>query len=213
MRLKDNVAVITGAGSGMGTAMAKLFGQEGARIVAGEWNEKTLADVVDEVRSAGADITGVPGNVAIQAEAERIVDTASQKYGRVDILVNNAGVMDLNQGVGEVTDEVWQRVLGINLFGPMYLSRRAVPLIVKQGGGAIVNIASAAGSGGGAAGVAYTVSKHALIGLTVNTAWRYALERIRCNAIAAGAVATNITASVDTSKMDPQGSARASTTR
>ena len=147
-------------------------------------------------------------NVADKAEAESLVDTAVAKYGRIDVLCNNAGVMDQNQGVGEVSDDIWRRVLSINLDGPMYLTRRAVPIMIKQGGGSIVNTASVAGVEGGAAGVAYTASKHALVGLTRNTAWRYVLDGIRCNAIAAGAVATNIMASVDATKMDPQGSAR-----
>jgi NAD(P)-dependent dehydrogenase (short-subunit alcohol dehydrogenase family) len=90
----------------------------------------------------------------------------------------------------------------------MYLSRKAVPLMVAQGGGTIVNVASVAGVEGGAAGAAYTASKHALVGLTRNTAWRYTLEGVRCNAIAAGGVETNIVASVDLTKMDPKGSAR-----
>jgi len=90
----------------------------------------------------------------------------------------------------------------------MFLMRRAVPDMVKNGGGSIVNIASVAGVKGSAAGIAYTASKHALVGMTRSTAWRYIPEKIRCNAIAAGAVETNIGASVDMSKMDPEGSAR-----
>ena len=88
-------------------------------------------------------------------------------------------------------------MLGINLNGPMYLTRKVVPIMVAQGGGSIVNTASVAGVGGGAAGVAYTVSKHGVVGLTKSTAWRYAQEGVRCNAIAAGGVETNIMASVD----------------
>jgi NAD(P)-dependent dehydrogenase (short-subunit alcohol dehydrogenase family) len=209
MKLQGKTAVITGIGSGIGRAITELFAREGARIVGGEWNEKTLAEVVKEVRSAGGEITGAKIDVGNQSDAEGLIDTAIKEYGRLDILVNNAGVMDLNQGVGELTDELWQHVLGINLNGPMYTSRRAVPIMVKQGGGSIVNIASIAGLEGGAAGVAYTVSKHALIGLTRNTAWRYTLEGVRCNAIAAGGVETNIVSSIDLTKMDPQGSARA----
>src|SRR5512143_950802 len=208
MRLQDKVAVITGAGSGMGRAMALLFAQEGAKIVAGEWNEQTLNEIVAAVRAAGGDITGVKINVAIQAEAEGLIDKALAAYGRIDVLCNNAGVMDLNQGVAELTDDVWQRVIGINLNGPMYLTRKTVPIMIKQGGGSIVMIASAAGLGGGTAGAAYTVSKHALIGLTKQTAWRYFADGVRCNAIAAGGVETNIVQSVDRTKMDPMGSAR-----
>lgn len=210
MKLTGKVAVITGGGSGMGRATAILFAQEGAKVVVGEWNQQTLAEVVAAVRAAGGEITGVKCNVADQAQAETLIDTAVKTYGQLDILINNAGVMDVNQGVGDVTNEIWDRVIGINLNGPMYLTRRAIPALLKQGG-AIVNIASVAGLSGAAAGAAYTASKHGLIGLSKNTAWRYALEGVRCNVIAAGAVETNILASVDMTKMDPGGSARAGT--
>ena len=208
MRLEGKTAVITGAGSGIGRAMANLFAAEGAKVVAAEWHAETLEEVVAEVAAAGGDITGVQGNVALEADCARIIDTALRTYGRVDVLCNNAGVMDTNQGVAELTNEMWERVLGINLNGPMFLSRAAVPVMIGQGGGSIVNVASTAGLGGGAAGAAYTVSKHALIGLTRSTAFVYALDGVRCNAIAAGAVKTNIMQSVDIAKMDPKGSAR-----
>jgi NAD(P)-dependent dehydrogenase (short-subunit alcohol dehydrogenase family) len=211
MRLEGKVAVITGAGSGMGRAMANLFAAEGAKIVAAEWNAESLAAVVEEVTAAGGQITGVEGNVASEADCDRIIDTAVQTYSRIDVLCNNAGVMDVNQGVGEVTNDMWERVIGINLNGPMFLSRRAVPIMIAQGGGSIVNTASVAGLGGGAAGAAYTTSKHALIGLTRNTGFVYGPEGVRCNAIAAGAVETNIMQSVDPTKMDPKGSARFNT--
>lgn len=208
MRLQGKVAIITGAGSGMGRAMANLFAKEGAKIVAGEWNEKTLAEVVGEVKGAGGEIEGVKGNIAVQAEAEAIVDAAVKTFGRLDILVNNAGVMDLNQGVAELTNEMWERVMGINLNGAMYLTRRALPVMLGQGGGSIVNVSSIAALGGGAAGVAYTAAKHAQIGLTKNTAWIYGPRGVRCNAILPGGVATNIIQSVDMTKFDRTGSAR-----
>ena len=208
MRLEGKVAVVTGAGSGMGRAMAALFAAEGASVVAAEWNAETLAGVVDEVKSSGGTITGVEGNVASEADCDKIIDCAIETYGRLDVLCNNAGVMDTNQAVGELTNQMWERVLGINLNGPMFLSRRAVPIMLAQGSGSIVNTSSLAGLGGGAAGAAYTVSKHGLIGLTRNTAFVYGPEGVRCNAIAAGAVETNIMASIDPTKMDPKGSAR-----
>lgn len=208
MRLENKVAVITGAGSGMGRAMASLFAAEGASVVAAEWNAAALKQVVDEVTAAGGSIVGVEGNVASEEDCKRIIDTAVRTYGRIDVLCNNAGVMDTNQAVGELTNAMWERVLGINLNGPMFLSRKAVPIMVAQGAGSIVNTSSLAGLGGGAAGVAYTVSKHGLIGLTRNTAFVYGPEGVRCNAIAAGAVETNIMASIDPTKMDPKATAR-----
>jgi len=211
MRLEGKVAVITGAGSGMGRAMANLFAAEGAKIVAAEWNQTTLDEVVAEVKGAGGEIVGVQGNVAVQADCEKIIDEAVAAFGTVHVLCNNAGVMDLNEGAAELSNEMWDRVLGINLNGPMYLTRKVIPVLKAAGGGSIVNTASVAGVGGGAAGLAYTVSKHGLVGMTKNTAFRYGQEGVRCNAIAAGAVETNIMQSVDPTKMDPAASARCQT--
>jgi NAD(P)-dependent dehydrogenase (short-subunit alcohol dehydrogenase family) len=209
MRLQDKVAVITGAASGMGLAMATRFAQEGAKIVAGDWNEERLAEAVASIESGGGTITAAPGDIADQATAEALVDLAIDTYGRIDILCNNAGVMDYMQGVGELSDDIWRRVLGINLDGPMFTSRRAVPRMIAQGGGSIINTASTAGISGGAAGAAYTVSKHALVGLTRNTAWMYAQQGIRCNAICPGGTRTNIGETMPQDRLDPTGAARA----
>ncbi len=211
MRLEGKVAVITGAGSGMGRAMAVRFAAEGAKVVAADWHQESLDETVAMVTAAGGTAIGVQGNVADQTQAEAIIDAAVAAYGTVDVLCNNAGVMDMNQGAAELTNEMWDRVLGINLTGPMYLTRKVLPVMLGAGGGAIINTASVAGVGGGAAGLAYTVSKHGLVGLTKQTAFRYAQEGVRCNAIAAGAVETNIMQSVDATKMDPAGSARCQT--
>ena len=210
MRLKDKVAVITGAGSGMGRAMANLFAAEGAKIVAAEWNAETLDEVVAEVRAAGGEAVGVQGNVALEADDVKIIETAVSAFGTLDVLCNNAGVMDYMQGVGELSDDIWRRVLGINLDGPMFTSRRAIPRMIAQGGGSIINTASAAGVSGGVAGAAYTASKHALVGLTRNTAWMYAKQGIRCNAICPGGTATNISETMAPDRVDAAGLKRTS---
>src|SRR5205823_9176079 len=116
---------------------------------------------------------------------------------------------DHMQGVGELSDELWRRVLGINLERPMFTSRRAVQHMPATGGGAIVNVASTAALHGGAAGAAYTASKHALVGLTRNTAWMYATKGIRCNAICPGATVTNIGETMPPERIDAAGSQRA----
>lgn len=209
MRLEGKVAVITGAGSGMGRAMANLFAAEGAKIVAGEWNQTTLDEVVAEVKAAGGEIVGVQGDVSKEADCKRIIEAATGSFGALHVLCNNAGIMDNFAGVANFSDELLSRVFGVNVFGPAYLSRLAVPIMIAQGGGSIVNTASVAGEHGGAAGVLYTMSKHACVGLTRNTAWYYAKKGIRCNAIEAGGVETNIMASVDVSKIDAEGAAMA----
>lgn len=211
MKLQGKAAVITGAGSGMGLAMAKLFAAEGARVVAGDWNASRLGEAVESIKQSGGIIVGAQGNIAEQASAEGLVDLAIATHGRVDILINNAGVMDFMQGVGELSDDIWRRVLGINLNGPMFTMRRAVSQMVKQGGGSIVNISSTAGISGGAAGAAYTASKHALVGLTRNTAWMYATRGVRCNAICPGGTKTNIGETMTPDRIDAAGAARAGT--
>jgi NAD(P)-dependent dehydrogenase (short-subunit alcohol dehydrogenase family) len=208
MRLHDKVAVITGAGSGMGLAMARRFTAEGAKVVAGDWNGARLAEAVESISRSGGTIVGREGNIADQSAAEGLVDLAFATHGRIDILVNNAGVMDLMQGAGELSDDIWRRVLGINLDGPMFTMRRAIPRMVAQGAGSIINIASTAGIEGGAAGAAYTASKHALVGLTRNTAWFYATQGLRCNAICPGATRTNIAETMIPERMNPAGAAR-----
>lgn len=209
MRLSAKVAVITGAASGIGLAIATRFAAEGAAIIAGDWNATRLDSAVAHIRDSGGTITGQSGDIAERTAAEGLIDLALATHGKVDILCNNAGVMDYMQGVGELEDEVWRRVLCINLDGPMFTSRRAVQVMRQQGAGSIINIASIGGLQGGAAGAAYTVAKHALIGLTRNTAWMYAKQGIRCNAICPGATATNITETMPSDRLDPAGSARA----
>ncbi|AMN47992.1 3-ketoacyl-ACP reductase [Steroidobacter denitrificans] len=208
MRLKDKVAVITGAGSGIGRATAELFAAEGAAVLASDLNAGSLEETVVAIRSAGGRIIGVQGNVTLRAEAEAMIDQAIDHYGRIDVLVNNAGAMDYNHGVGSVPDDVWDRMLAVNLTGPMFTSRRAVQCMLTGGGGAIVNVASAAGASGAVAGAAYTSSKHGLIGLTRSTAWMYAQQNIRCNAILPGGVQTSIVSSMDPNKWDAEGTAR-----
>lgn len=199
MRIQDKVAIVTGAGSGIGFAISKRFVAEGAKVVAVDWD----ADAVEAaVANIGGDIVGVRGNVGEEVDCDAMVDRALADFGRLDILVNNAGVMDLFQSVADVDNDTWRRCMTVNVDGPMYAMRRAVPIMLGQGGGSIVNIASVAAIGGGAAGAAYTASKHALIGLTKSTAFQYAKFGLRCNALALGGVRTNIMNSVKGRALD-----------
>ena len=192
MRFKDKVVIVTGAGSGIGKASALLFAAEGAKIVAGEIDQARLDALVAELKAQGTEVIGVQSNVAKVEDCNNLVDTAKAAFGKVDVLVNNAGIMDRFLGTGEITDEVWNRVLAVNLNGPMYTMRRVLPIMQEQKKGVIVNVSSAAGLGGGFAGAAYTASKHGLAGLTKSTAWMYGADGIRCVAIAPGAVNTGI---------------------
>jgi len=204
MRLRDKVAVITGAGSGMGLAMASRFAAEGARVVLGDWEADRLDAALRDIDGS----VGAQGNIADRPTAEALVDLAVSTFGRIDILVNNAGVMDAFAGVAELPDETWRRVMGINVDGPLFTMRRAIPKMIEHGGGAILNIDSLGGLGGGWAGAAYTASKHALIGLTKNTAWMYGPKGVRTNAIAPGGTKTNIMDEDAMAHIDPLGMER-----
>jgi len=209
MRLEGKVAIITGAASGIGLAMATTFAAEGARLVASDWNAQRLDEAVAGIQATEGTVVGIQGNIADQATAEGLIDRALSTYGRLDVLCNNAGVMDYMQGVGELSDDIWRRVLSINLDGPMFASRRAVQHMTQHGGGAIINTASTAGIHGGAAGAAYTAAKHAVVGLTLNTAWMYAAKGIRCNAICPGATKTHIGETMPAERLDAAGAQRA----
>ncbi|NBC96593.1 MAG: SDR family oxidoreductase [Deinococcus-Thermus bacterium] len=204
MRLDGKIVVITGAGSGMGRAMALRFAKEGATIVGTDIASDRIEEVGREVADAGGVMTPLVTDVSKREDAEKMVRTAIENHGALDVLVNNAGIMDQFQGVATIDDDTWQRVIAVNLHGPMYAMRVAVPFMKEHGGGSIVNVASAAGVGGGAAGAAYTASKHGLVGLTRNTAFTYARMGVRCNAILAGGVETNIQDSIDMSKADQE---------
>ena len=173
--------------------MAIRFAAEGARVIAADWNAQRLEEVVTTIMATDGVVVSAQGNIANQATAEGLIDLATETFGRLDILCNNAGVMDYMQGVGELSDEVWHRVLGINLDGPMFATRRAIQVMLQQGSGSIINTASTAGIEGGAAGAAYTASKHGLVGLTREMALELGERGIRVNAVAPGVVRTPLT--------------------
>ena len=193
----------------MGLAMATRFAAEGAHLMIGDWNAVRLEEAVRSIQASGGTVVGSHGDIGDQSTAEGLVDLAVNTYDRLDVLVNNAGVMDYMEGVGELSDDIWRRVMRINVDGPMFASRRAVQRMLVGGGGCIINIASIGGIRGGAAGAAYTTSKHALVGLTLNTAWMYAKRGVRCNAICPGATRTNIGETMAPDRIDQAGMARA----
>lgn len=192
-RLNNKIALVTGAASGNGKAIATLFAQENAKVVLVDINKVELDKVVALLSKKGFDVTGVEADVTQEADIQKMVDSALSKYGRLDILVNNAGIFDELMPVGEVSDDLWYKIIETNLNAPMRGIRKVIPIFEKQGGGVIVNTASIAGfTGARGGGAAYVASKHGLIGLTKNVAFNYKEKNIRCNAVAPGRVETNL---------------------
>lgn len=196
MRLKGKVAVVTGAASGIGEAIAKRFAAEGAKVVASDISKEGVERVVAEIVAAGGTAVAVAANVAVAEEVDGMIDTAVEQYGTVDVLVNNAGIMDNFLPAHEVTDEVWDRVLAVNTTGTLRAIRKVLPIFMDKKQGSIINVASVAGVAGARGGVSYTASKHAVVGMTKSVGFQYATSGIRCNAIAPGAVQTNIGATI-----------------
>ncbi|MGE7998919.1 SDR family oxidoreductase [Lysinibacillus sp. NPDC093190] len=192
MRLEGKVAIVTGAASGMGKAIAEGYAKEGAKVVVSDLNLEGAHAVVEGIEATGGTAIAVQTNVASTEDLQRLFDETKNAYGKLDILVNNAGIMDGMEPVGEVSDERWDKLFAVNTTAVMRSMRMATEIFLAQGHGVFVNNISAGGLYGARAGAAYTASKHAVVGLTKNTAFMYADKNIRCNGIAPGAVITNI---------------------
>ncbi len=194
MKLKGKVAVVTGASAGMGRDIAYLFAKEGATVYAVARRVERLQELSDSVKDFEGKIVPYGADLMNREDAERIIEFAYNDSGKLDILVNNAGIMDDFSPVGDVKDEMLEKVFTLNVYSLFYTSRKAVEIFLKEGKGNIINIASIGGLYGARAGAAYTASKHAVVGLTKNTGYMYAKKNIRCNAICPGGVETEINA-------------------
>jgi NAD(P)-dependent dehydrogenase (short-subunit alcohol dehydrogenase family) len=189
MRLADKVALITGGTSGMGRATAVLFAQEGARVAITGRNEARGREVVAEIEQAGGTAIFIRSDVRFAEECRRAVEETLQAFGRLDILFNNAGVLYANT-VLDCTEEEWDLTLDTNLKGTYLMSKFALPAMITQGSGVIINNASGWGLVGGDAAAAYCASKGGVVLLTKAMAIDHARQGIRVNCICPGDVDT-----------------------
>jgi NAD(P)-dependent dehydrogenase (short-subunit alcohol dehydrogenase family) len=192
VRLQDKVAVITGAGSGMGRVAAQLFAGQGAKVVVAEFGEEAGAETVRLVESAGGSATFVRTDVSNEASAKGMIDHALSTFGRVDVLYNNAGVMpEADHSVIDTDVATWDQVMAVNVRGVFLGCKYAIPAMVEQGAGSVINIASfVALLGCSVPQDAYTASKGAILSLTRSLAVQFGPKGVRSNAICPGPVET-----------------------
>lgn len=190
--LKDKVALITGAASGIGEATAKLFAAEGASVVVSDISEDKGIKVVDDIRKLGGNAIFVKTDTSKPDDHERLVKETVNAFGKLNIAVNNAGIGGASARTGEYPVDSWQKVIDINLSGVFYGMKYQLPEMVKAGSGSIVNIASILGQVGFENSPAYVASKHGVVGLTKGTALEYAKEKVRVNSIGPGFIYTGL---------------------
>jgi 3-oxoacyl-[acyl-carrier protein] reductase len=190
MRFENKVALITGAGSGIGRATAELFAKEGARVAVADYDAEGGQLTVRSIKDRGGQAAFVQADVSRASDAERMVKATLDAFGRLDILHNNAGIFVKPAPAHELTEELWDRVFDINIKGVWLGCKYAIPELIKAGGGAIVNTASMAGIRGRPYTTAYCASKGAVVMFTKTLAIELAPYKIRVNCICPGAVNT-----------------------
>ncbi|MGH7450130.1 MAG: glucose 1-dehydrogenase, partial [bacterium] len=196
MRLSNKVALITGAGSGIGREAALLFAKEGAKVVVVDINSAAGQETVSLIKAAGGEVAFTHADVAKAAEARAMIEFAEKTFSKLNVLFNNAGIFpDADGSVLETEEEVWDLVMNINLKGVFFGCKYGIPALLRAGGGSIINTASfVALMGAATSQIAYTASKGGVLAMTREMAVEFARKNIRLNAICPGPVETPLLA-------------------
>jgi NAD(P)-dependent dehydrogenase (short-subunit alcohol dehydrogenase family) len=181
--LNNKVAIVTGASSGIGRAIALAYAREGAKVVVSDVNAAGGQETVKLVQAQGGQAVFVAADVSRAADCQALADAAVQHFGRLDIACNNAGIGGELAPTADYPLDAWAQVIGVNLSGVFYCMKYQIPHMLKTGGGAIVNIASILGAVGFANAPAYTAAKHGVVGLTQTAALEYGTQGVRINAV------------------------------
>ncbi len=193
MKLKDKVALVTGAGRGIGKAVALAFAREGAKVAVCSRTGEEIAQTVEEIRKLNAECEGWVSDVSEEEPVRKMVEAALGKFGRIDVLVNNAGVMTRPVPATELEVRKWDYTIAVNLRGPFLVTRSVLPAMQRQKGGSIINVSSMVGREAYANFLAYATSKAGLEGFTMTLAAETRGDHIRVNSVEPGYVATKLT--------------------
>ena len=203
MKLKDKVAIVTGAGEGIGKGIAMVFFREGAMVVVADWNEEAGKKTVEKIGRSGGDAFFVKCDVSNEEQVKGMIQATIAKYGRINLLVNNAGI-GVYKTVLDTTSEEWDRCLAVNLKGVFLCSKYAIPEIKAAGGGAIVNIASVHSYQNVGGTAPYAASKAGVVALTRVMAIDHGRDKIRVNAICPGWIYTPLIQGIFAHSSDPE---------
>lgn len=202
MKLEGKSIVVTGASSGMGKVIVEQYVKEGANVVAVARRKERLDELAASLTGEAGKIVTMVGDVSKREDCEAMIDLAVKEFGKLDVLVNNAGVMDDMATVANCTDEKYDYVMGINVYGPLAAMRKAVNVFLEQGNGGNIITVSSVGAKHQAAGAIYGASKAAVNAIVRHTAFTYRNEKIRCNAIAPGGINTEISSAMGMPNID-----------
>ncbi len=198
--LKNKVAVVTGAGRGIGKAIAFNLAEMGVKLILNSIDSENVNAVTDEVNARGGDAISIPGDIGQLGNVKNVVETGINCYGRIDILVNNAGLGGEGKRIVELAYEEWDRIMQVNLWGTFMFCKEIIPFMVKQRSGKIVNMSSIYGITGNAGSVPYSSAKAGIIGLTKALAKEVAEFKINVNVVAPGLIDTDMSRKRGTDK-------------
>lgn len=193
MKLKDKVALITGGGRGIGKAIALAYAREGAKLAICARTASEIEETAKEIKVLGPECVPVVCDVSLEEPVSKLVKTVQQHFGRIDVLINNAGVMTRPVPIAELEVKKWDYTIAVNLRGPFLVTKAVLPLMMRQKGGAIINVSSSIGRGAYANFGAYAVSKWGIEGFTQTLAAEVRSYNIRINSVEPGMVATKMT--------------------